>query len=51
MYPNVNWDMHVLEIMSLLVSSALWESKLLAFEMTAIETWILERIPCQSVES
>ena len=38
MYPPVNRDVRVLAIMSLLVSSTLWESKLVIFEMAAIDT-------------
>lgn len=34
MCPSVNWDVHVLEIMSLLVSSTLCESEVLVFEIS-----------------
>lgn len=52
MCPSVNRDVHLLEmIVSLLVSSTLWESKLLVFEIAAIDTWILKRTPHEFMES
>lgn len=51
MCPPVNRDVRVLEIRSLFVSSTLYESKLLVFEMAAIDTWILKRTPHEFTDS